>query len=57
MPSSLQRTGMMSFPQVIIGDELVGGFQETLAADQSGRLARAHRGRLTRGRGWQDSHT
>jgi glutaredoxin 3 len=35
----LQRTGMMSFPQVIIGDELVGGFQETLAADQSGRLA------------------
>jgi glutaredoxin 3 len=35
----LQRTGMMSFPQVIIGGELVGGFQETLAADQSGRLA------------------
>ena len=35
----LQRTGMMSFPQVIIGEELVGGFQETLAADQSGRLA------------------
>jgi glutaredoxin 3 len=35
----LQRTGMMSFPQVIINDELVGGFQETLAADQSGRLA------------------
>jgi glutaredoxin 3 len=29
---------MMSFPQVIIGDELIGGFQETLAADQSGRL-------------------
>lgn len=35
----LQRTGMMSFPQVIINDELVGGFQETLAADQSGKLA------------------
>jgi glutaredoxin 3 len=35
----LQRTGMMSFPQVIIGAELIGGFQETLAADQSGRLA------------------
>jgi glutaredoxin 3 len=32
------RTGMMSFPQVIIGGELVGGFQETLAADQSGKL-------------------
>jgi glutaredoxin 3 len=35
----LQRTGMMSFPQVIIGGELVGGFQETVAADRSGRLA------------------
>ncbi|MCW2999344.1 MAG: glutaredoxin [Solirubrobacterales bacterium] len=35
----LQLTGMMSFPQVIVGDELVGGFQETLAADRSGRLA------------------
>ena len=34
----VQRTGMMSFPQVIISGELVGGFQETLAADQSGRL-------------------
>jgi glutaredoxin 3 len=33
-----RRTGMMSFPQVVIGGELVGGFQETLAADQSGRL-------------------
>ncbi len=35
----LDRTGMMSFPQVIIGDELVGGYQETLAADRSGKLA------------------
>jgi glutaredoxin 3 len=34
----VQKTGMMSFPQVIIGGQLVGGFQETLAADQSGRL-------------------
>jgi len=34
----LQRTGMMSFPQVLIGGELVGGFQETLRADQSGQL-------------------
>ena len=33
------RTGMMTFPQVIIDGELVGGFQETLAADRSGRLA------------------
>jgi glutaredoxin 3 len=35
----LALTGMMSFPQVIVGDKLVGGFQETLAADQSGELA------------------
>jgi glutaredoxin 3 len=35
----LERTGMMSFPQVLIGETLVGGFQETLAADQSGELA------------------
>jgi glutaredoxin 3 len=35
----VQRTGMMTFPQVIIGDELVGGFTELLAADRSGRLA------------------
>ena len=35
----VKRTGMMSFPQVIIGEELVGGFRETLQADQSGRLS------------------
>lgn len=35
----VERTGMMSFPQVIIRGELVGGFQETLAADRSGRLS------------------
>jgi glutaredoxin 3 len=35
----LARTGMMSFPQVLVGDELIGGFQETIAADKSGRLA------------------
>jgi glutaredoxin 3 len=34
-----QRTGMMTFPQVLIDDQLVGGFTELLAADQSGRLA------------------
>ncbi len=32
------RTGMMSFPQVVIGDELLGGFAETLSALESGRL-------------------
>jgi glutaredoxin 3 len=32
------RTGMMTFPQVLIGDELIGGFSETLSAMESGRL-------------------
>jgi glutaredoxin 3 len=35
----VRKTGMMTFPQVLIDDVLVGGFQETLAADRSGRLA------------------
>jgi glutaredoxin 3 len=34
----LQRTGMMSFPQVIVNGELIGGFVETVQADRSGRL-------------------
>jgi glutaredoxin 3 len=34
-----KRTGMMTFPQVVIGDQLVGGFNELLSADRSGRLA------------------
>jgi len=33
------RTGMMTFPQVVIGEELVGGFDQLLEADRSGRLA------------------
>jgi glutaredoxin 3 len=33
-----QRTGMMSFPQVIIGEQLVGGFTEVQAAAEDGRL-------------------
>ena len=32
------RTGMMTFPQVIIGEDLVGGFTELAAADRSGLL-------------------
>jgi len=31
-------TGMMSFPQVVIDGEVVGGFIELVAADRSGRL-------------------
>jgi glutaredoxin 3 len=32
------RTGMKSLPQVFIGSLLLGGYQETLAADQAGML-------------------
>ena len=32
------RTGMMTFPQVMLDGEPVGGFQELVAADRSGRL-------------------
>jgi glutaredoxin 3 len=32
------RTGMMTFPQVLIGDELLGGYSETLSALESGRV-------------------
>jgi len=34
-----QRSGMRTLPQVFIGSLLVGGYQETLAADQAGMLA------------------
>jgi glutaredoxin 3 len=33
-----QKTGMMSFPQVLIDGELLGGFAELHAAAESGRL-------------------
>ena len=33
-----ERTGMLSFPQIVIGDEVLGGFRELVMADQSGRL-------------------
>jgi glutaredoxin 3 len=35
----VSRTGMMTFPQVIVDGEPIGGFQELAAADRSGRLA------------------
>jgi glutaredoxin 3 len=34
----VERTGMMSFPQIIIDGEVLGGFRELLEADRSGRL-------------------
>lgn len=34
----VQRTGMLTFPQVLIGSETIGGFEALAAADRSGRL-------------------
>ena len=31
-------SGMLTLPQVFVGDVLVGGYNETAAADESGRL-------------------
>jgi glutaredoxin 3 len=31
-------TGHMTFPQIVIGDEPVGGFQDLVEADRDGRL-------------------
>lgn len=33
-----QRTGMVTFPQIVIGEHVVGGFRELLALDHQGRL-------------------
>ena len=32
------KTGMMTFPQVLVDGQLIGGYTETAAADKSGRL-------------------
>jgi glutaredoxin 3 len=38
--AQLQRmTGMFTFPQLMIGDRALGGFNELLAADREGRLS------------------
>ena len=34
-----ERSGLTALPQVYIGSLLLGGYQETLAADQAGMLA------------------
>ncbi len=34
----VEKTGMMTFPQVLIDGELIGGYTETVAAEKSGRL-------------------
>jgi glutaredoxin 3 len=32
-------TGMITFPQIVIDGETLGGFQELLAADRAGKLS------------------
>ena len=33
-----EKTGMITFPQIVIDGEPLGGFQELMAADRAGRL-------------------
>ena len=32
------KTGMMSFPQIVVDDHVLGGFRELIEADRTGRL-------------------
>ncbi len=34
----VERTGRMSFPQVIVGETVLGGYDETARADKTGEL-------------------
>jgi glutaredoxin 3 len=34
----MRRTGMLTFPQIVIGEEVIGGLRELVAADKRGRL-------------------
>ena len=34
----VEKTGMFTFPQIVIDGETLGGFQELLAADRAGKL-------------------
>jgi glutaredoxin 3 len=34
----LERTGMVTFPQILVGEQLIGGFDELRAADREGLL-------------------
>ncbi len=34
----VERTGLMTFPQILVGEQTLGGFEDLLAAIRSGRL-------------------
>lgn len=35
----VELTGMMTFPQILVGSEPIGGFDQLAAADRSGKLS------------------
>ena len=35
----VERTGMLTFPQILVGEQTLGGFEALAAADRDGRLA------------------
>lgn len=37
----VERTGHMTFPQIVVGDQSIGGFQELREADRAGTLREA----------------
>jgi glutaredoxin 3 len=34
-----RKTGLMTFPQIVVGDVTIGGFDDLRAADESGKLS------------------
>jgi len=34
----MARTGMLTFPQIVVEEETIGGFEDLIAADRRGRL-------------------
>jgi glutaredoxin 3 len=34
----VKRTGQMTFPQIVVGERIIGGFRELLEADREGTL-------------------
>ena len=50
-------TGMMTFPQVVIDGEPLGGYQELVQGRPRRRPGRPRRSRASRGRGWHLSQT
>jgi glutaredoxin 3 len=35
----IEKTGMVTFPQIVVDGESIGGFQELLAVDRAGKLS------------------